>query len=56
MPLGLWSPSFSYKDLADQFENIIASLPTFKKAAAAYAFKTWDEVCASWLEDVKSEA
>ena len=56
MPLGLWSPSFSYMDLADQFENIIANLPTFKKAAAAYTFKTWDEVCASWLEDVREEA
>ena len=56
MPLGLWAPSFSYKDLADQMEAMIASLPAFKKAAAKYQFKTWDEVCASWLEDVKSEA
>lgn len=56
MPLGLWAPSFSYKDLADEMERMIAALPQFKKAAAAYTFKTWNEVCASWLEDVKSEA
>jgi glycosyltransferase involved in cell wall biosynthesis len=53
MPLGLWAPSFSYKDLADEMERMITGLPQFKKAAAAYAFKTWDEVCAAWLEDVK---
>ena len=56
MPLGLWAPSFSYKDLADTMETMIAKLPAYKKAAAAYAFKTWDEVCASWLESVKEEA
>jgi len=55
MPLGLWAPSFSYKDLADEMERMIAALPQFKKAAAAYTFKTWNEVCASWLEDVKAE-
>jgi hypothetical protein len=55
MPLGLWAPSFSYKDLADQMEGMIGNLPTFKKAATKYQFKTWDEVCESWLEDIKSE-
>lgn len=54
MPLGLWVPSFSYVELADQMQNMIASLTAFKKAAANYKFKTWDEVCASWLEDVKA--
>ena len=34
---------------------MIAALPQFKKAAAAYTFKMWNEVCASWLEDVKAE-
>ena len=56
MPLGLWAPNFSYKDLADQIEAMIANLPRFKKAALAHTFKSWDEVCASWLEDVKSES
>ena len=55
MPLGLWAPSFSYKDLADQMEGMIGNLPAFKKAATKYQFKTWDEVCESWLEDIKSE-
>jgi hypothetical protein len=56
MPLGLWVPSFSYKELADRMGELILALPIFKKAASNYKFKTWDEVCASWLEDVKSEA
>jgi hypothetical protein len=56
MPLGHWVPSFSYKELADRMGELILALPIFKKAASNYKFKTWDEVCASWLEDVKSEA
>lgn len=55
MPLGLWAPSFEYKDLANQMEKMIANLPAFKKAAMKHTFKTWDEVCASWLEDIKQE-
>jgi hypothetical protein len=55
MPLGLWAPSFSYKDLADQMESVISSLPSFKKSAGRHQFKTWDEVCELWLEDIKSE-
>lgn len=56
MPLGLWAPSFEYQDLANQMEKMIASLPAYKKAAANYKFKTWDEVCSLWIEDVKREA
>jgi hypothetical protein len=55
MPLGSWAPNFSYQDIADTMTKMIANLPELKKAAANYKFKTWKEVCASWLEDVKSE-
>jgi hypothetical protein len=35
---------------------MIADLPKYKKAAANYSFKTWSDVCASCLADVKNEA
>ena len=55
MPLGSWAPTFSYIDIADTITKMIENLPALKKAASNYKFKTWKEVCASWLEDVKSE-
>ena len=55
MPLGSWAPTFSYIDLADTMTKMIETLPALKKAASNYKFKTWKEVCASWLEDIKSE-
>jgi hypothetical protein len=55
MPLGSWAPNFSYKDIADTMQTMIDNLPSLKKAASNYKFKTWKEVCASWLEDIKSE-
>jgi hypothetical protein len=56
MPLGLWAPSFSYTDLADQMEDMIKNLPAMKKAAAKFPFKTWDDVCADWITDLKGES
>jgi hypothetical protein len=55
MPLGSWAPNFSYVEIADTMETMIDNLPYLKKAASEYTFKTWNEVCASWLEDIKSE-
>jgi hypothetical protein len=55
MPLGSWAPNFSYHEIADTMTKMIENLPALKKAASEYKFKTWKEVCASWLEDVKSE-
>lgn len=55
MPLGSWAPNFSYVEIADTMTKMIETLPALKKAAADYKFKTWKEVCASWLEDIKSE-
>ena len=56
MPLGLWAPTFCYKELADRMDDLIKVLPQFKKTAMNHKFKTWDEVCAGWIEDVKREA
>jgi glycosyltransferase involved in cell wall biosynthesis len=55
MPLGSWAPNFSYHEIADTMTKMIENLPALKKAAADYKFKTWKEVCASWLKDVKLE-
>jgi glycosyltransferase involved in cell wall biosynthesis len=55
MPLGLWAPTFDYKKVADAMYSAINSLDQMKSEARNFSFKTWDEVCASWLEDVKSE-
>jgi hypothetical protein len=56
MPLGLWAPTFCYKELADRMDDLIKVLPQFKKTAMSHKFKTWDEVCAGWIDDVKMEA
>jgi glycosyltransferase involved in cell wall biosynthesis len=56
MPLGLWAPTFDYKQVADAMSSAIACLPEMKSAAQNFPFKTWDEVCASWIADVKSES
>jgi hypothetical protein len=56
MPLGLWAPTFDYRRLADAMEKTIEVLPKMKESADKFSFKTWDEVCAQWIEDVKREA
>jgi hypothetical protein len=56
MPLGLWAPTFDYRDLASEMETMIANLPRYKDAAMHWNFKTWNDVCSSWLADVKNEA
>jgi glycosyltransferase involved in cell wall biosynthesis len=56
MPLGLWAPSFDYKQVADAMNTAINSLDEMKTEARNFSFKTWDEVCSSWIEDVKSES
>ena len=55
MPLGQISPQFSVPDITSAMQRLIARLSTAKEAAAAFKFKTWDEVCAGWIADIKSE-
>jgi hypothetical protein len=55
MPLGQIAPNFSVSDLTTSMQNMIARLGKAKDAAANFKFKTWDDVCAGWIEDVKAE-
>ena len=56
MPLGQIAPDFSVSDLTSAMQRLIARLGKAKDAAEDFKFKTWDEVCAGWIEDVKAEA
>jgi hypothetical protein len=56
MPLGLWAPTFDYQRVSDSMEKMIANLPAMKGAANNFLFKTWDDVCSVWINDVKREA
>jgi glycosyltransferase involved in cell wall biosynthesis len=55
MPLGQIAPDFSVSDLTSAMQRLIARLGKAKDAASSFKFKTWDEVCAGWIEDVKAE-
>ncbi len=56
MPLGSISMVFLYQDVASAMERMIDTLPERKQAVASYSFKTWSQVCDSWLEDVLTAA
>jgi len=55
MPLGLFSTEFSTDDICKAMLTMIDRLSPANDAAANFKFKTWDEVCAGWIEDLKSE-
>jgi hypothetical protein len=55
MPLGQIAPDFPVADLTTAMQRMIARLGKAKDAAEGFKFKTWDEVCAGWIADVKSE-
>lgn len=54
MPLGGWAPSFSYEAVATAMKTAIDKLPQLRSGVRAYKFKTWTQVCDSWLEDLLS--
>jgi len=54
MPLGLSSPSFNPDDVASAMESTIEKYVTMQSAAREMKFKTWSDVCASWLSDLKT--
>jgi glycosyltransferase involved in cell wall biosynthesis len=54
MPLGGWSPSFAIDDVATAMKTAVDTLPELRKGVRAYPFKTWTQVCDSWLEDLLS--
>jgi glycosyltransferase involved in cell wall biosynthesis len=54
MPLGLTSPSFNPDDVATAMETTIEKLSTMRAAVSTIKFKTWTEVCAEWIEDLRT--
>lgn len=55
MPIGLQCPFFDHKMIADAMQTTIDTLDERREAARTYAFKTWPEVCANWLTDIRNE-
>jgi glycosyltransferase involved in cell wall biosynthesis len=55
MPIGLQCPYFDYKMVANAMEKTIDTLDERREAARTYSFKTWKEVCANWLTDIRNE-
>ena len=53
MPLGGWMPVFRHEDVCYAMENMIENLTERKSSAEYYSFKTWKEVCAGFLQDVR---
>jgi hypothetical protein len=55
MPLGQFSSEFDVNNIQAAMVKMIERLPAAKEAAENFKFKTWDEVCAGWVADIKSE-
>jgi glycosyltransferase involved in cell wall biosynthesis len=56
MPLGLSAPSFNPDDVAAAMEITVDKYQSMRAAIADVKFKTWTDVCASWLSDLTTQA
>jgi len=56
MPLGLSAPSFNPDDVATAMETTVNKYQDMRAAIAEVKFKTWKDVCASWLTDLTTQA
>ena len=54
MPLGLSAPSFDPNHVADAMETTVEKCIPMRSAAREMTFKTWNDVCASWLADLRA--
>ena len=54
MPLGLSAPSFNPADVADAMDTTLANYTKMRAAIADMKFKTWTDVCASWLSELRA--
>jgi glycosyltransferase involved in cell wall biosynthesis len=54
MPLGLHSPSFNPDDVANSMHAVLEKLDTMRGATSDLKFKTWKEVCAGFIEDLRT--
>lgn len=53
MPLGLSAPSFNPADVADAMDTTLVNYTKMRAAIADMKFKTWTDVCASWLSELR---
>jgi glycosyltransferase involved in cell wall biosynthesis len=53
MPLGLSAPSFDPSDVADAMQATLENYTKMRAAIADMKFKTWSDVCASWLSELR---
>lgn len=56
MPLGLYAPTFNPDDVASAMESTVEKYTTMRAAIDTIKFKTWSDVCAAWLEDLRTAA
>jgi glycosyltransferase involved in cell wall biosynthesis len=56
MPLGLSAPSFNPDDVASAMEATLDKWSNMRAAISELKFKTWSDVCASWLSDLTTQA
>ena len=54
MPLGLCAPSFDPIHVADAMDAVLEKYIDMAKKAAEMKFKTWTDVCASWLSELRA--
>jgi glycosyltransferase involved in cell wall biosynthesis len=54
MPLGLSSPTFYADDVATAMDKAITNLGAMRTAKESIVFKSWADVCADWLADLKA--
>jgi glycosyltransferase involved in cell wall biosynthesis len=54
MPLGLYAPTFNPDDVASAMEATVEKYATMRAAIDDVKFKTWSDVCSSWLDDLKT--
>jgi glycosyltransferase involved in cell wall biosynthesis len=54
MPLGGFAPSFTHTSVADAMKAAVETLPKLREGVKSYKFKTWTQICDSWLEDLLS--
>jgi glycosyltransferase involved in cell wall biosynthesis len=54
MPLGLSAPSFNPDDVATAMETTVEKCILMQTAAREMKFQTWNDVCASWLADLRA--
>ena len=54
MPLGLYAPSFNPDDVATAMETTLEKYTAMRSAIGEIKFKTWSDVCATWLSDLKA--